>query len=192
MDIVTLTRLNKALFRVQTELEKLGFYDEKLEAIDVYLVTFGGAYGWQEYGSSGEIRIPVLSWSKLLDLFGRPYTSLRDILRHEYAHAIADTHRGLFRSCRFSDAFDASHESCVEWEFDPECHVTEYAATSPSEDFAETFMFYVRYGGILPGRLRTPAISRKWAFIRNLAVPSGEESDDGMNQLLRKTGRELL
>lgn len=98
------------------------------------------------------------------------YASLRDILRHEYAHAIADTHRGLFRSARFADAFDAAHESSVGWEFDPDVFLTEYAATCPSEDFAETFMFYVRHGGVLPPHLRSPAINRKVAFIRRLGV----------------------
>lgn len=168
MNIVTLPRLNNALFQVQAELEDLGFYDENLQTVDVYLVPFGAAYGWQCYGGCREIRIPAISLSKILDFFGRPYTSLRDTLRHEYAHAVADTHRGLFRSARFFDAFGASHESSVEWEFDPDHHLTRYGATSPSEDFAETFMFYVRYGGALPPRLYTRAIARKWSFIRSL------------------------
>lgn len=184
MDFVTLNRLNKALFQVQTELEKLDFYDEHIQAVDVYLVTFGSAYGWHYYGTSGDIHIPAISFSKLTAVFGHPYTSLRDILRHEYAHAVADTHRGLFRSSRFSDAFGASHDSSIEWEFDPSFHLTEYAATSPSEDFAETFMFYVRYGGVLPLRLRTAAINRKWAFIRRLgdAISRGQRRWNRTNE----------
>jgi hypothetical protein len=176
MDIVTLKRLNKAFFQIQTELEQLGFYDERLEAVDVYLVTFGSAYGWHYYGTSGDINIPAISFGRILDLFGRPYKSLRDILRHEFAHAVADTHRGLIRSSRFSDAFGASHESSIEWEFDPDCHLTQYAATCPSEDFAETFMFYVRHRGVLPVTRRTPAISRKWSYIHSLgnAIARGQ------------------
>jgi len=175
MDIVTLTRLNKALFQVQTELEELGFFDEAIQTVDVYLVTFGIAYGWHFYGTSGDINIPAISFGRILDLFGRPYISLRDILRHEYAHAVADTHRGLIRSSRFSEAFDGSHGSSVEWEFDPDLHLTEYAATSSSEDFAETFMFYVRHRGVLSVARRTPAIRRKWSYIRSLgnAVAQG-------------------
>lgn len=43
-----------------------------------------------------------------------------------------------------------------------------YAATSPMEDFAETFMIYVRSMGELPERYDNAAIRRKWAFIRRL------------------------
>jgi hypothetical protein len=173
MDIVTLKRLNRALFQIQTELEDLGFYDDAIHDVDVYLTWFGTAYGWQYYGTSGDIHIPAISFGKILDLFRRPYSSLRGILRHEYAHAVADTHRGLIRSSRFSDAFDGSHESSAEWEFDPDLHVTQYAATSSSEDFAETLMFYVRHPGVLPTALRTPAISQKWSFIRRLGNAIG-------------------
>jgi hypothetical protein len=173
MNIITLKRLNKALFQVQTELENLGFYDESIQAVDVYLIIAGVAYGWHYYGSSGNIHIPAISFGKIVDLFSRRYTSLRDILRHEYAHAIADTHRGLFRSSRFSDAFDGSHESSVAWEFDPDLHLTQYAATSSSEDFAETFMFYLRHGGVLPTARATPAIRRKWSFICRLGNAIG-------------------
>lgn len=168
MNIITLKRLNKGLFQVQSELERAGFYDEALQKVDVFLVPFGKAYGWQYYGTTGEIHIPAISFSKLKDVWNGNYTSLRDVLRHEYGHAVADTHRGLMRSLQFTRAFGASQGASIEWEFDPEFHVSEYAATSPLEDFAETFMFFLRHGGKLPSSLRTPAIQAKWTFIRKL------------------------
>jgi len=180
MNIITLKRLDRAVLQVQSELFDLGFYDEPVQAVDVYLVFLGNAYGWHYYGGSGDINIPAISFSRLRDLFRRRYTSLRDVLRHEYAHAVADTHRGLFRSPRFSEPYGGSHESSVASEFDPRCHLTEYAAESPSEDFAETFMFFVRHSGVLPPRLRTPVIARKWAFIRDLgrAIKRGQRRWD--------------
>ncbi len=180
MDFVTLKRLNKALFQVQTELKTLGFYDEHIQAVDVYLVNFGKAYGWHYYGTTGDIHIPAISLSQLTAVFGHPYASLRDTLRHEYAHAVADTHRGLFRSSRFSGAFGAPHNATIEWEFDASFHLTTYAATSPREDFAETFMYFVRHNSILPQRLRTPPIVRKWHFIQELgdAISRGQRRWD--------------
>jgi hypothetical protein len=180
MNIITLKRLDRAVLQVQTELDDLGFYDEPVQAVDVYLVFLGSAYGWHYYGGSGDIDIPAISFSRLRDLFRHRYTSLRDVLRHEYAHALADTHRGLFRSPRFSGPYGGPHESSAAQMFDSRRHLTEYAATSPSEDFAETFMFYVRHAGVLPPRLRTPAITRKWAFIRALghAIKRGQRRWD--------------
>ena len=56
------------------------------------------------------------------------------------------------------------------WEYDPDLHLTPYAAAKPCEDFAETFHFYLRRKGRLPVRLRDkPEIVRKWAFIQWLA-----------------------
>lgn len=70
MNIITLGRLNRALSQVQTELRTLGFWDQHLEDVEVYLVPFGKDYGWQYYGSSGEICIPAISFQRLLDAFG--------------------------------------------------------------------------------------------------------------------------
>src|SRR5438046_3056841 len=144
IDIVELKSLNSALLQVQTELEKLGFYDEYVQDIDVYLVNFGHAYGWY---NPGEINIPEISLASLSDLEDGPRMSLRDVLRHEYAHAVAYTHRELIRGARFSDAFGAAHsfdndpgtggvgDASIECECDPKFYITPYAAKSPAEDF---------------------------------------------------------
>jgi hypothetical protein len=54
--------------------------------------------------------------------------------------------------------------------------VSEYAATSLSEDFAETFMLYLKYDGELPERFNTWRIRRKWTFIKDMggAVRRGQ------------------
>lgn len=176
MDIVTKNRLDTANYAVTQELQKLGFYDAPMQEVQTYLVTFGVAYGWQWYSGSGHINIPCVSVSRLSHLWSGSYVSLRDILRHEFGHALADTHRGLFRSRRFSDAFGAGHDCEVAWEYDPEHHVSPYAATNPAEDFAELFMTYVRQQGRLPATLATTPRRRKWQFIDDLrdAVSNGK------------------
>ncbi|MCB0748156.1 MAG: hypothetical protein KDC90_11910 [Ignavibacteriae bacterium] len=166
--MITLTKLNSALSVVQGELIDLGFYDHKLAKIDIYLVVVGIAYGWQYYGSSGEICIPAVSISKLSELIWSPYTTLNDILIHEYAHAFAHTHKGLIKSKKFSEAFWAKHDADFAWEYETDLFVSEYAATKPSEDFAETFMFYVKNQGNRPKRFNSDALKTKWKFLDDL------------------------
>jgi len=180
MEIIILNRLNTALSEVRVELENAGFYDSSLSEVEVFLVPWGTAHGWQFYRDTGEIHIPSVSLSRLQDLWNGNYTSLRDILRHEYAHAVADTHRGLIRSRQFREAFGAAHDSKIEWEFDPLFHVTEYAASCPMEDFAETFMCFLRHRGRLPASIKTPAIQGKWSFVRKLgsAIHAGSKKWD--------------
>jgi hypothetical protein len=171
MNFVTLARLNRAVSDVQGELEAHGFYDEKLAKIDVYLSWFGYAYGWCYYSSSGNIHIPAVSLGMLFErIVGTSRTTLRDVIRHEYGHALAHTHRGLFCSVPFKRAFGSHHDADIKSDYDLERHVTPYAATSPSEDFAETFMFYLRHNGERPNRFDTWRIRRKWRFIRELGV----------------------
>ena len=163
---LTLAALNRALTRVRAELDAHGLWTEAVAAVGVWLVPVGNAHGWQHYGSSGEIHVPAVSLLRLGDWVRGEYTALTDVLRHEYGHAVADTHRGLFRSRRFREAFGASHEDPSAWEYDPDLHVTEYAASDASEDFAETFMLYLRARGRLPAPLDRPVIRRKWGFVR--------------------------
>ena len=142
--LTTLPMLNRALRVVQDELDTHGFLSPEVHAADVYLCVAGVAYGWQYYGFSGDIFIPRFSLLRIWRWwFNHSRSSLRDVLRHEYGHVVADKHRGLFRSSEFRDAFDGSHESIEDVDYDPECHVSLYASTCPSEDFAEVFMNYL-------------------------------------------------
>ena len=98
------------------------------------------------------------------------------MIRHEYGHAIADNHRGLFRSKRFAIAFGQPHESCVASKYDAAHHVSTYAATEAGEDYAETFMLYLRHRGVLPKKHTTVMVRRKWQFMHALcrAIQSGQ------------------
>ncbi len=166
--IVNRARLDSANYSVTLELDRHGFYDGAMQAVETHLVAFGSAYGWQWFGGSGHINIPRVSLSRLSDLWQGSYVSLRDVLRHEFAHALADTHRGLFRSRRFSEAFGAAHTWEFGCEYDPEHHVTPYASIAPAEDFAEVFMLYLRCRGRLPSSLATDSIVQKWRFVEDL------------------------
>lgn len=177
MPLISYPALCRANAQVTRELNVHGFWNDRLDLVKVWLEPFSLlAYGWQYYGSTGDISIPRVSMVRVVDrMMGRAHISLRDILRHEWAHAIADTHRGLFRSRQFSAAFGGSHErndACIEW--DPDEHVSKYAATNPGEDYAETFMLWVKHGGRMPTRFKgATGIRRKWKFIGKLAEAVG-------------------
>jgi hypothetical protein len=180
MCIVTLARLNWALRQVVEELERHGLWDEQLDRINVYLVPWSWAcYGWQHYGSTGDICIPSISVARLADRIRGHELPLTDILRHEYGHALAYISRRLFRSSWFRQAFGASHEKeRASFVYDPRFHVSPYAAINASEDFAETFVLFLRHRGRLPAAHRTPAKQAKWTFIRNVcsALRRGQKS----------------
>jgi len=169
MHIVTLTRLNRALSTVVNELNSFGFWDDKLSKVEVYLVNVGIAYGWQYFGSTGEICIPAVSASRLSKFLGFETSGLTDVLRHEYGHAIADTHRGLFHSPDFAKAFGDKHSSEQEFEHDPYFSVSKYASKNASESFAEVVMFFLKHKGKLPAKFDTLPIRRQWLFVENLA-----------------------
>lgn len=169
--VVTLDKLNRALGRVTRELDRLGIWNEQLAAVEVYLSVLNPtgllAYGWKYDGRAGCIEIPAISLPRLSHRLGLgSYVSLADVLRHEYGHAVSDLCPQLIRSKKFREVFDGAYACEMCSEFDPNHHVSNYAASNPSEDFAEVFMTYVRHRGQLPLRHRTPGIRRKWQFVK--------------------------
>jgi hypothetical protein len=106
--------------------------------------------------------------------------SLRDVLRHEFAHALAFYYPGLIRRTRtFVAAFEARYdEPWPDPPTDPKDFVTDYAMTSPDEDFAETFMVWLRgfsnpnasvtRSRRRPSRRATPALRAKFRFVRDV------------------------
>ena len=179
---LSLPQLNRALAAVWREMAGLGFASKAVDQVPVWLVSplgilsprtlFNSPYGFFDPSSrSGAINIPSISLSTLGDLLAaRAYVSLRDVLRHEYAHALEHHHRGLIHSSRFEDAFGSAHDDEMDVDFDPASHVSRYAATCVGqEDFAETFMMFLKYGGVLPDRFSRRDIRRKWRFIATLS-----------------------
>lgn len=172
MTILTLKQLDRAHVQVRSELRRLGFWSSRLEAVDVLLKAAAwDCYGWQNYGSDGAICIPAVSVVRLIDHLwqGRTQVPLRQVLRHEWAHALAHHHHGLVANREFIRVFDGSHDCRRRVRsYSPERHISEYASQEPMEDFAEVFMEFVKHRGMLPGRWRTTAIERRWQFVAKL------------------------
>lgn len=77
-----------------------------------------------------------------------PGGTLVDVIRHEFGHAWAWRDPAFFRKPWFRQAFGAAYTE-ERWEepdeFDPDLYVSEYACQQAKEDFAETFMVYLRH-----------------------------------------------
>jgi len=189
---VTFRQLETAYLSVQRELDRAGLWDGrtrlmKTEVIWCWLPPPGV---WDALGffvdedsllfrlfgyEPGDIYVP--KWV-LLHGPWQNRGSLRDVLRHEFGHALAFYHPGPTRRCRaFREAFAARYDEC--WSEPPgdrKDFVSAYAMTGPAEDFAETFACWLRTfasRGDSPrnsaaARRFTPALRAKFAFIRDV------------------------
>jgi hypothetical protein len=99
---------------------------------------------------------------------------IEDVIRHEFGHALADLYpMALSRGGTFRAAFGGSYasaakpnESVPDWRT---CCVSEYATTNTQEDFAETFMLFVKHKGKIPAKFaRKPAIRKKWKAVAEI------------------------
>ena len=183
---ITLPQLNAAARHVQRELYRAGLWyeDSRLPGAGIYLIpapypsrNLANALGFFIHESTrmqgwlgmeaGHLYIPrwVLSHG-----FWQNRGSLRDVLRHEYAHAIAHYYPELINdNPRFIKAFGGDYWSTHPCEGPDADFVSAYARTCPMEDFAETFMTYIRHAGKLPKRYEASSpMRRKWTFLDRL------------------------
>jgi hypothetical protein len=182
---VTRSQLDLATLSTHSELGRTGLWREnsRLLRTDVHWcpipqVTMPDALGFFVHETSalyvllgykpGHIYIP--KWV-LLQGRWQKRGSLRDVVRHEYGHAIAHHYPCLIRrSRRFSKTFGGRYfGDHLSGGINPTDFVSEYAATCPAEDFAETFMFFLRHKGKLPSWLTSRAVKNKWEFVANLS-----------------------
>ena len=166
--------LDAAVLKVQGELTRLGLWNEgsRLHRADVIWCAFPQwppkALGFFIHSSPkilaaigyrpGHLYIPAL-------VLGR--RNVLDVVRHEYAHALAHYYPLLIqRSRAFTAAFGGRYSSGTPLPGSERAQdfVSAYAATEPCEDFAETFMVYLRRKG-KPLASSSRAITRKWKFI---------------------------
>ena len=187
---VTKKQLDGAAVAVQHELGRLGLWNEdgRLHTTDVVWcpipqvfvpdasgfflhssTRFGEFLGYQP----GHIYIP--KWVLDQGFWAQRRGSLRDLVRHEYGHAVAHHYPSLvIRSPRFTEAFGGTYFRGKPVKGNVRDFVSRYARTQPCEDFAETFMLYVRHQGELPAPVNLPShfgfdpIKRKWKFIADM------------------------
>jgi len=174
--------VSRAYNKVRVELWKLGILwdGSKLERVPcVYdpfapLAALGGTMGWYDPEKKRiefpSVYLPIQSlWKDL----GAKANAL-DVIRHEFGHALADLYPGaLKKGGVFRAAFGGSYggtpaeERGVDgWE---ERYVSEYATSATQEDFAETFMLFVKHKGKIPAKFaKMPPVRKKWKAVAEI------------------------
>ena len=131
----------------------MGFYDPSTRDIEFPSVYLPIAAFWRDLG----VKANAL-----------------DVIRHEFGHALADLYPGaLKKGGLFRAAFGGAYgedpaEECVAagW---GDRYVSEYATSATQEDFAETFMLFVKHKGKIPAKFaKWPVIRKKWKAVAEI------------------------
>lgn len=174
---VSMEDMEKAFNKVRVELQNMDllFDGSRLDKVDCYHERFsvGALYGLAAMGfydpADQNIHIPAAYPPGLFPWIAD--REMPDVIRHEFGHALADKYRKFFRGGIFKAAFGANYgEDKVfnggDWSDE---YVTEYASTMTQEDFAETFMLYMKHKGKMPARYRGKrAIEKKWKTVAKI------------------------
>ena len=92
---------------------------------------------------------------------------MTDVLRHEFGHALEGKFSKYFHDERFKKFFGAEYGViAVARDGDERNYVSNYARKYTQEDFAETFMLFLKHKGVLPREFsRRKAIRLKWETV---------------------------
>ena len=177
---VSFAELEKAFNRVRREQEGLGllFEGSRLDKVDCYYegLSLGGLAGcvgimgfYNPNKGDKAIHIPAVFPAGLFPWWdGR---EILDVIRHEFGHALADRFGKLFRGGIFKEAFGANYgeKKVFDGEDWSDEHVSEYASSMTQEDFAETFMLYLKHKGRMPVRYRGKrVVAKKWKAVARI------------------------
>lgn len=146
--------INKRLFEssvrhVRRELRTMKFGKRKIMKTKVSRTLLPSITKKGYFTDDGQIFIPILQSKR----------GVRDILRHEYGHALL-FHYPSIRTKKGYTYF--GHTS------DPNDYISNYAMSDPEEDFCETFMVYIKNRGEIQRQKLSPVLMEKWRFITAL------------------------
>ena len=174
MSFASEKKVRNAFSKVRCELRKMGLLSEgkPLDQIScrsvVHLSGLVGVMGFYTWGSN-VITIPSVFPAALSPyLSGR---SLINVFRHEFGHALADKYKRYVNSTKFKKAFggNAFDTTCIAADHYVDEYVSNYAQQCPQEDFAETFMVYIKNKGIFPREYNgVEALYSKWQVIDDI------------------------
>ena len=176
--------VSRAYNKVRMELWHLGvLWDgSKLDAVKciyeplnpVGLIGWMGFYEFLKCKGDGNIHFPAVYNGLDLRLRWIDKNSTIDVFRHEFGHALSDRYPGaLKKGGVFRTAFGGPCDDKPAPGTDPDdwegrC-VTFYATKNTREDFAETFMFFMKNKGKLPAKFaKKPAIRKKWKAVAEI------------------------
>ena len=180
--IISLKQINSAAFTVQDELFKVGLWFEgsKLADTEIYWcalspLSLSDADGFFTHCVSpvqkilgfeqGHIYIPSFVLSKKI---WKKRGSIRDVIRHEYAHSFAHYYPKLISKSDFKNTFGDEYYTYEPIKMEKKAFISKYARIMPMEDFAETFMVYVKRKGVMPSTIKNKQLIKKWQYIDSL------------------------
>jgi hypothetical protein len=147
----------------------------KTVELDLFLGTAFGLYIFEDsfwnFGfKKGTIYLPRFSFRMWAMRAQGKRVTMRDVIRHEMAHALAYRSKNLIRGWRrFEQAFGEHHDYEGPIDQSRKDCVTDYATTEPAEDFAESVMVYLRYKGDLKRWKKREGLHEKMKLIA--AIP---------------------
>lgn len=170
--------------KVQTELETIGLWKENeyLGLVDLYQTPMPSIFGTLGFiydrgissfekilgFKSGAIYIPSHAHVEKYT----PGQTLVDTIRHEFGHAWYWVDPQLFKGKWFKDTFGGRYGA--EWDDtdsnldDSDNYISEYAMSSPAEDFAETFMTYLRHSKNYSKFRKRRGVYRKLSMVHKI------------------------
>ena len=174
--------VTKAYNHVRDELIDLGLLwrGSKLDKVECFyerIAPIAALNGWMGFFDFDDhnihfpsVYLPI-AW--LMGTVGEKNCAA-DVIRHEFGHALADRYPGaLKKGGLFREAFGgvysdkpAPDSDPDNWEFE---FVTQYATDATREDFAETFMLFVKHKGKIPAKFaKRPMIMKKWKAVAEI------------------------
>jgi len=178
--IIKLSKLNSALYDVQNEFYRLGLWNEgsPLTEIEIYLCSFPRVWtaglfyhyesSWTKIRGYYEGNMYISKYTLLDYLYKDKYNSVRDLVRHEYAHGFAHHYYDLIEIKAFEKAFGGNYDSGIKSKMPVDAYFTSYARVFPMEDFAETFKMYLKWKGKLPKKFTNKQLIAKWNFVASV------------------------
>jgi hypothetical protein len=180
--IISLKQINSAASVVQDELFKVGLWFEgsKLAETEIYWCALSplsliDANGFFTHCVSpmqkilgfelGHIYIPSFVLSQKI---WQKRGSIRDVIRHEYAHSLAHRYPKLISKSDFKKTFGGDYFSNDPIKMEKKAFISKYARRMPMEDFAETFMVYVWRNGLIPPTIKNVRLIKKWQYLDRL------------------------
>lgn len=172
-------RINRAFNQAREDLRAIGLLDEgryldHIDCVQTPLPSFVREMGyvfdrgvpWYGRVVGFEPGVIYLPRNPPVEAYV-PGGTLTDTIRHEFGHAWRWLDPKFFSLPWFRETFDARYTD--EWDeapaYDRDAYVSEYACTSPAEDFAETFMMFLRHRRSLAIFERRRGVRRKVAAV---------------------------
>jgi hypothetical protein len=176
---ISMASLYRAFGQARQDLADVGLLapGEYLDRIDCARSSWPG--GFRDYlGFFDDDGVICIFFNAPAEAY-RPGNTLTDIIRHEFAHAWHWLDRRFVTGPWFRDAFGGSY-AIDEWEDqedvrDPDEYVTDYAMESPKEDFAETFMTFLRNHQSLSRFRSRRGVYRKLRAVKDAVKRAADE-----------------